>query len=70
MFKKDGTYTLTLAFGSGDGKWEFASSETHIIQDKGTTEETDFEVTKLNESSFEVSQKDGSITTTLKFTKK
>ena len=48
------TYTVTDSSGSSSGTWEFSSNETKLIFDKGTSDETTYDILKLTSSELEV----------------
>jgi hypothetical protein len=71
VFKADGTMTYTLLGVAGSpGKWEFATNETHIIFNKGSQDETNYEIVTLVNASMELKEVVGSLTSTTKYTKK
>jgi hypothetical protein len=61
-FKTDGTYTSAFGTGNGSGVWEFNSDQSRVILNKGTADEETMEIKKLDESTFNMKETDGTDT--------
>lgn len=70
VFKIDKTFTGILGGFPVSGVWEFSENETHLILNKGTTDEVDFEITTLDATILELKIVDTGVIITLKYTKK
>ena len=64
-FNSNGTYSGLILGISGTGTWSFADSETKLNIDDEV-----YSLTTLNETTLEITQTDGGVTTTLKYLKK
>jgi hypothetical protein len=55
-FNRDGTYTATnrTTNAASQGKWEFGSNETQLILDKGTQDETIYEIVTLTNANLDL----------------
>jgi hypothetical protein len=55
-FNKDGTYTATnrTSSASTQGKWEFGNNETQLILDKGTANETPYDIITLSNTNLDL----------------
>lgn len=69
-FKIDKTFTGTLGGFPVSGVWEFSENEANLLLDKGTSDEAEFEIAKLDATNLELKAVDAGIVTILKYTKK
>lgn len=51
-FNKDGTYTQTRTAGTETGNWKFTDSETHLLFGPSASDQHDWEIVELDDSSF------------------